>query len=41
VIDFFIVEGEQLICAYECFLRKYGDAALYVCMYCLVMGMTN
>ena len=41
VIDFFIAEGEQLSCVYECFLRRYGDVILYVCMYCLVMGMTD
>ena len=32
MIDFFIAEGEQLICMYECFLRRYGDATLYVCI---------
>lgn len=32
VIDFFIAEGEQLICIYECFLRRYGDATVYVCI---------
>ena len=28
VIGFFTAEGEQLICVYECFLRRYGDAAV-------------
>jgi len=30
VMEFFFAEGEQLICVCECFLRRYGDATLYV-----------